>query len=912
MRAPLLIALLLQPALAQAPKVAVGGSEVGLAVNLDPRSRLANQLTGREKQYQQTLERLEGQFRWQIERIADRRKVLQSEENELLEARNRAGREWTRERRELATRVVEGARQLDFLLRSLEEAYDAHLRALLDAAAAARELKLDLDRHPDWPEDVLSRVIRADIKKLLQTVVAARARRTETGTSRGSADTRYRDDLKALQEARRARSDERPPEAQLDATARALLELKDEAARLEHRLKERRVGLGRKRVELLDLDLEQQGDRIEVLAFKQTIWNARLEEVAAREQGGVLAVRRGILDPEVFRVTLKHSTQLVAHPVKTADAVRKRVFAWRVDAVGPWLMLFLLTVLSFVAVRWTRPKIKAIETENHVEAAVKRVGMATLWTVPCVLIFTSVALLELLPEVLDRFVWVAAFTPMLVVSARVTANVILENSNGNANTATQLYFRGLLWLAVATGASVQLVHACLPVFAFPEETNTLANASFALVMLVAWLGLLTRKSALLHFLGADGDPEEIGAIRNGIRRLYRFLAIGPVVIFLLYAVGYVNLARLLIRGGTITLAVVLLAPWAYARMTGGVQAFVGYPEGGGLLRLSASGAKALYRGVFPIILFVVATISIGFIAAGWGYGGLLGNVADTVTYPLLKVGGSSISVSSFLLLGITISLSIALTRWLVGVLNDHVYGVYGLDRGMRATVDTLFRYFMFIVGTIVALDVVGVGVGVLTVFAGVIGIGVGFGSQKIAANFISGIILLVTRPVRVDDWLRVEGVEGRVVRISSMFTTLRTPLNVAIIIPNSDLLSSSITNLTVDDPRLKVCVRIGVKLESDVEAVRALLAQAASEHPRCKDLGDPEVLFQGPEESALIFVIRPLLDGGHGLAGVESEIRRRANELLGEAGVELPIPRVQTDLLAKAQARGWHVEPPTA
>ncbi len=141
------------------------------------------------------------------------------------------------------------------------------------------------------------------------------------------------------------------------------------------------------------------------------------------------------------------------------------------------------------------------------------------------------------------------------------------------------------------------------------------------------------------------------------------------------------------------------------------------------------------------------------------------------------------------------------------------------------------------IGIIIVLENTGIHLGALTVFAGAAGIGVGFGLQNIASNFISGLVILAERPITIGDRVEVAGVAGQVQHIRARSTIIMTNDNIAMIVPNTKFIDSPVTNWTYSDPRVRFRVPVGVAYGSDVPKVRDALIAAGCAHP--KALQDP-------------------------------------------------------------------------
>ena len=444
--------------------------------------------------------------------------------------------------------------------------------------------------------------------------------------------------------------------------------------------------------------------------------------------------------------------------------------------------------------------------------------------------------------------------------------------------------------SLATG--IALAAAMLPLFGYPPQVRRLLQAALVAWLLIGWLGVLLRKDELLALIGADGDVASVGVLRAGVRRLYPVFALGPVAVYGLYAAGYANLARLLVRGGLVTLGVLLLAPWVYHRLEQVMGRLLGYPDGGGVLALTPEGSRTAWRTVMPLVLVLVGGASAALVASGWDYdGNVFGNLAALVTRPLLQVGGSHITGVSLLLFGCTVVVTIVVSRWVLRVLRRSVYPLYDLDRGTQATLDTVIRYAMFGLGTVIGLDVIGVGLGFLTIFAGVVGLAIGFGSQTLAANFMAGLILLAARRISVDDVIELDGMVGRVVRIAGYATTVRTLDNLLVIIPNSKLIDGTVTNWSVEDIRVRIPIVVGVAYGSDVALVRRLLLQTAQSDPRVLDRPAALARFDDFGDSGLIFSLNVWIDDADERLVVASDLRLRIDRLFREHEVEIPFPQ---------------------
>jgi small-conductance mechanosensitive channel len=162
----------------------------------------------------------------------------------------------------------------------------------------------------------------------------------------------------------------------------------------------------------------------------------------------------------------------------------------------------------------------------------------------------------------------------------------------------------------------------------------------------------------------------------------------------------------------------------------------------------------------------------------------------------------------------------------------------GLDRSLQYAISQVISNIVLVVGIFIVLENTGIHLGALTVFAGAVGVGVGFGLQNIASNFISGLVILAERPITIGDRVEVAGIVGRVEQIRARSTVILTSDNIAMIVPNSKFIDSPVTNWHYSDPRVRFRLPVGVAYGSDVNKVREVLIAAAREHSAT--LSDPE------------------------------------------------------------------------
>ena len=234
---------------------------------------------------------------------------------------------------------------------------------------------------------------------------------------------------------------------------------------------------------------------------------------------------------------------------------------------------------------------------------------------------------------------------------------------------------------------------------------------------------------------------------------------------------------------------------------------------------------------------------------------ILSNIKEFLDIPI-EVGSIHITLWSIIILVVLSFLLIYITaklkKWIVYKLLEHSK----IDIGVRIAVGTIVRYVILVIGFIVLLQTVGIDLSALTILAGALGVGIGFGLQNITNNFVSGIIILFERPIKVGDRIEVGDVYGDVVNISMRSTTVVTNDNIAIIVPNSDFISTKVINWSYTDRNVRFKIPVGVSYNEDPVKVKNLLLKVAEENDAVLKHPKPDVLFSEFADSSLNFELR--------------------------------------------------------
>lgn len=268
-------------------------------------------------------------------------------------------------------------------------------------------------------------------------------------------------------------------------------------------------------------------------------------------------------------------------------------------------------------------------------------------------------------------------------------------------------------------------------------------------------------------------------------------------------------------------------------------------------------------------------------------------VVSVWTFVLAVIDGQPIRVgtllSAILLSVVGYHLSGRASRWFRILLETRLH----VEEAQAATFETLGFYTLFAAVLVTGLRLVNFPLTVFTFVGGALAIGIGFGSQNVMNNFISGIILMLERPVRGGDLVEVEGTHGHVEHIGPRSTVVRASDNTQIIVPNSFFLQNNVVNFTLSDDVLRSKVAVGVAYGSPTRRVTDLLTQVLREEPGVLDQPAPRVVFADFGDNALIFEAyfwlraRSILDR----RAIESEVRHRIGEHLDDAGIVIAFPQ---------------------
>ena len=389
--------------------------------------------------------------------------------------------------------------------------------------------------------------------------------------------------------------------------------------------------------------------------------------------------------------------------------------------------------------------------------------------------------------------------------------------------------------------------------------------------------LLFRLGGLIARGGQPLEGEDATFSNRVVRLLGRALQLLAIAGAIAAVVGLHNLARGLLLPASLSL---------------GVLAFLAS------LHFALQAAYAMLRGLSvedgrealtPVLVSLVLALgAVPIFALIWGARDSDLNEAWERFKVGIPLGDTAISPYDLLTLAVVFGAGFALTRLLQGTLRNTVLPRTRMDVGGRNAVVSGLGYLGMTIAAVAAITAAGIDLSSFAIIIGALGVGIGFGLQNIVNNFVSGIILLIERPISEGDWVEVNGKMGIVKAISVRSTRIQTFDRTDVIVPNGDLISGTVTNWTRGDSIGRIIVPVGVAYGTDTRRVEEILREIAEAHPIVSMNPPPAVVFKGFGADSLDFEIRAILsDINFGLSA-HSDINHEIARRFSEEGIEIP------------------------
>ncbi|MDE2216947.1 MAG: mechanosensitive ion channel [Planctomycetota bacterium] len=418
----------------------------------------------------------------------------------------------------------------------------------------------------------------------------------------------------------------------------------------------------------------------------------------------------------------------------------------------------------------------------------------------------------------------------------------------------------------------------LSVFEYKEDVIDLLWFVYRLGMVILLLWIATQKAFILKLL--PSAESRLGkVIHRIIKIIYPIFIAFVVALFAIRGLGYQVLTYLLLKTciKSFIIAFIAFGVWKYLHYRlnyvreirlkrGNIKK--GTPEEKRFYAVTAT-----YYNLFKYVISIVAGIIIVRVWVRTFYdavdspaapylvqkifrqiGTIWGDINNGLQYHFVLEGGRYTTPLKIIIALVVLFASFFFARYIKTLLEGKVFHKFHLERGARHTLSTLIRYFIVGIAALVGLNLAGIPLRSLAFFAGAFGIGIGFGMQNIISNFVSGIILLFERPIRVGDVVSLEdGTLGTVDKFSVRSTIITTPDGITLRVPNSKFIESRITNLSHPTPQVRGCVKAKVVYGSNTTLVKNCLLEVAKQNSNVRAYPEPIVRFAEFGPTALVF-----------------------------------------------------------
>lgn len=272
--------------------------------------------------------------------------------------------------------------------------------------------------------------------------------------------------------------------------------------------------------------------------------------------------------------------------------------------------------------------------------------------------------------------------------------------------------------------------------------------------------------------------------------------------------------------------------------------------------------------------------------------GLLPAVLTELESITLVFGKSRVTLRTVIEGTISSSVVLVVALWIAATIERRILQQSVGDLSMRKVAANAIRALLLLVGLLFALSAVGVDLTALSVLGGALGVGLGFGLQKLAANYVSGFVILIERSLRIGDMVKVDGFEGVVTDIKTRFTLIRSVDGRESIVPNELIMTQRVENLSLADPKVLLTLGVTVGYDSDVSQVEQILCAAAAASERVLKDPAPAAYLANFGPDGLEFTLALwITDPAAGQLSLKSEINIRILEGLRQAGIDIPYPQ---------------------
>ncbi len=447
---------------------------------------------------------------------------------------------------------------------------------------------------------------------------------------------------------------------------------------------------------------------------------------------------------------------------------------------------------------------------------------------------------------------------------------------------------------------------------FGPNTQEILWRVYYISILALFIWFVAPKSVFLALLSSPQPQSKLRKIQRGCIHVAHPLTIAFLVfLIVLSTLGYTTMSYALI--GTLISSVITLISVAVARklITTLILDKLAHKtvSEGGEVRKVVRGFKVTRAIVdySSVIISIVVVVSLWIATVidfsqspaapepfknfASGVVHVLATMVGVMGYKLNLGEGNYVTPFRIMIGLVLVAVSFLVAAAIKRLLHKRILTKLGLERGMEATISSIITYLIVAFSILFAMTVAGVPLRSLAFFAGALGIGIGFGLQNIIQNFVSGIILLFERPVRVGDIVILDELGGTVERIGPRSTTIITPDNIAVVVPNSRLIDSRIVNWSQPNDIMRVHIFVGVAYGTDLELVKKCLLEVASQHSMVRKYPEPTVRFEKFGDSSLVFELIYWVDNAYARWITLSELNFAIDKKFREHNITIPFPQ---------------------
>ena len=282
--------------------------------------------------------------------------------------------------------------------------------------------------------------------------------------------------------------------------------------------------------------------------------------------------------------------------------------------------------------------------------------------------------------------------------------------------------------------------------------------------------------------------------------------------------------------------------------------------------------------------------------------GIYNALISALNFPIFELGKSQISLFPIIAAIIIFYIFIMVSRLLISILEEKVYPIFHLDTGIMHIINLSLHYFLVAIAVLTGLKIIGLDLSIITIFAGGLGVGIGFGLQNIAKNYASGMTIIFSRLLKKGDFITIEKYEGYVQDVGLKWVKVKTPENIDLVIPSSSFVESATVNFTYTEPKVRVHIPVHVSYNCDVDKLKEILIKVADDYPMALKEPKPEVWFCDFGESSLDFELLLWIDHNETYSRkIKGEINFLIWEALKENNIEVPYPQRDVNIRSNYQ-----------